>query len=82
MNAPVAIDVPTGDVPLDHDELDPRYLFLVRAKIRLFLVDVGELSLTNAFSDLVEGLQCPCSREMVQRWERDYRPKPSRRWSR
>jgi hypothetical protein len=69
VNVPVIIDALTGDAPLDHDELDPRYVFLVRAKIRLFLVDVGELSLSEAFSDLVDTLRCPCERETVKRWE-------------
>ena len=75
MNVPVIIETMTGDEPLDYDELDPRFIFLVRAKIRLFLVKQGEMTLTDAFSDLVDGLQCPCERETVQRWERDYRPK-------
>ncbi len=59
--------------------VDPRLVFLERASARLILVDAGEMELDEAFNGLVAHLQCPCSREIVERWERDY---PHRRQSR
>lgn len=50
--------------------VDPRYIFLVRASTRLWLVDNCEMTLDEAFDDLVAGLQCACDRERIQRWER------------
>jgi hypothetical protein len=77
MNIPVIIDAPpTGDAPLDYDELDPRFVFLARAKVRLFLVEQGELTLTEAYDGLVETIHCEtCAAyadNMVARRERDY----------
>jgi hypothetical protein len=68
MNAPVIIDSPTS---LD---CDPRFIFLVRAKVRLFLIEQGELTLTEAYDGLVETIHCEtCAAyadDMVARWER------------
>jgi hypothetical protein len=55
-------------------EIDPRLVFLERASARLFLVNIGEMGIDTAFNDLVACLQCSCSREMVERWERDFPP--------
>ena len=44
--------------------VDQRYIFLVRASTRLWLVDNCEMTLDEAFDDLVETLSCPCSREI------------------
>jgi len=70
MNAPVIID---ASIPLDYDKLDPRFVFLARAKVRLFLVEQGELTLTEAYDGLVETIHCEtCAAyadDMVARWE-------------
>jgi hypothetical protein len=43
------------------------------------LVEAGEMDLAEAFNGLVQTLSCPCSREMVERWERDHPPVQRRR---
>jgi hypothetical protein len=66
---------------------DPRLAFLHRAHATLVLVDAGELDVDTAiggliepFEELVGPLLCACSREIVERWERDYpRQRPRRR---
>jgi hypothetical protein len=62
------------DAQACNSNVDPRYIFLVRASARLWLVDNCEMTLDQAFDGLIETLSCPCSREMVERWERDYPP--------
>lgn len=52
-------------------EADPRLVFLARAAARLHLVETGEMDIGEAFSGLVGCLQCTCSRETVELWERD-----------
>jgi hypothetical protein len=52
---------------------DPRLVFLERASARLFLVEAGEMNLDEAFEGLVASLECSCTRELVQRWERQER---------
>jgi hypothetical protein len=70
------------------DTIDPRLAFLHRAHAALVLVDAGELDVDTAiggliepFEELVGPLLCACSREIVERWERDYPPRrqPRRR---
>ncbi len=54
--------------------VDGRLAFLERASARLFLINVGEMELGEAFDGLVCSLQCRCERELVERWERDFPP--------
>jgi hypothetical protein len=61
--------------------IDPRLVFLQRASVRLYLVEADEMTLDEAFEDLLDGLQCTCSREIVERWERDYPPVSRRKFS-
>ena len=51
---------------------DPRYAFLVRASTRLWLVDNCEMDIGEAFDGLVADLECSCSGELVERWEREF----------
>jgi hypothetical protein len=62
--------------------IDPRLVFLQRASVRLYLVEASEMTLDEAFEGLLDSLQCTCSREMVERWERDYPPASRRKFSR
>jgi hypothetical protein len=58
---------------------DPRLVFLHRAHARLILVEAGAMDIADAFAELIEPLLCGCSRDIVERWERDYpRHKPRR----
>jgi hypothetical protein len=59
--------------PIVEAKLDPRYSFLVRASVRLWLVDNCEMDIDEAFDGLVACLSCPCSRELIERWERDHK---------
>jgi hypothetical protein len=52
------------------DRVDPRLAFLARAAARFVLVQAGEMMLDQAFDGLVDSLQCPCEREIIERWER------------
>ena len=52
--------------------IDSRLAFLECASARLFLVDIGEMDLGEAFDGLVCSLQCPCEREILERWELDF----------
>ena len=52
---------------------DPKLAFLARAVARFELVEAGAMDIDEAFDGLVISLQCSCSRELVERWERDYR---------
>jgi hypothetical protein len=60
-------------------EPDPRLSFLYRAHARLILVEEGVMSIGEVFDDLVGCLQCACSRELLERWERNYPPRACRR---
>ena len=53
-------------------KVDPKLAFLARAAVRFQLVEAGEMDIDEAFDGLVACLQCSCSRELVQKWERDY----------
>jgi hypothetical protein len=53
-----------------NNQIDFRLAFLERAAARLYLFDAGELELDEAFDGLLDGLQCTCSREVIERWER------------
>jgi hypothetical protein len=53
---------------------DPRYIFLLRASTRLWLVDNCEMTLDEACDGLVDTQSCSCSHQIVERWERDYPP--------
>jgi hypothetical protein len=59
---------------LEPPTVDSRLAFLERASARLFLINVGEMELAEAFDGLVCSLQCCCGREIVERWERDFPP--------
>ena len=65
--------------------LDWRYVFLVRAGVRVRLVEAGELELDEAVTELVESidrrwllerivgrrfLKCGCECDVLGRWER------------
>jgi hypothetical protein len=54
--------------------IDYRLAFLECASARLFLVNIGEMDLGEAFDGLVYRLRCPCERETIERWERDFPP--------
>lgn len=54
--------------------IDNRLAFLECASVQLFLVNVGEIDLGEAFDGLVCNLQRPCEREILERWERDFPP--------
>ena len=56
--------------PIIEAKLDPRYAFLIRASVRLWLVDNCAMEIDEAFDGLVACLQCDCSREMVERGTR------------
>ena len=53
---------------------DLRLAFLARAAARFELVEAGVMEIGEAFDGLIACLQCSCSREMIERWERDYLP--------
>jgi hypothetical protein len=60
--------------------IDPRLVFLERASARLILFHEGLVTLAEAFDGLVDTLSCPCSRELVKRWEQqDRRRRHARR---
>jgi hypothetical protein len=72
MNAPCKI---TTAVP------DPGLVFLECAAARLLLVYAGEMEIEEAIAGLVEPFEqllgpllCDCSRDIVDRWERNYPP--------
>lgn len=52
------------------EPIDCRLAFLERASSRLLLVKAGAMELGEAFDGLVCSLQCPCEREILERWER------------
>jgi hypothetical protein len=67
---------------------DPGLVFLERAAARLVLVEAGEMEIKEAISGLVEPFEelvgpllCDCSRDIVKRWERKYRPTRRRRFA-
>ena len=64
MNAPVLVTT----------SIDPRLSFLHRAAARLILVEAGEMDLDTAVADLLP--ICACARDVVERWERQYPPRP------
>ena len=68
MNAPVLVTT----------SIDPRLSFLHRAAARLILVEAGEMDLDTAVADLLP--ICACARDVVDRWETQYRP--PRQWRR
>jgi hypothetical protein len=51
--------------------VDTRFAFLARGAARLHFVEAGAMDLDEAFHGLVCN-PCQCSREIVERWERDY----------
>ena len=60
---------------------EPRLVFLRRAHARLILVEAGAMDIDDAIAGLIEPLErlvgpplCECSRDIVERWERDYPP--------
>ena len=61
------------------EQLDERYVFLVRAAARLWMVNRSVMTIDEAFDGLVISLKCPCEREIIERWERLDRLRPKRR---
>ena len=53
-------------------KVDPKLAFLARAAARFELVHTGAMHIDEAFDGLVVCLQCSCSRDLVEKWERDY----------
>ncbi len=68
---------PFGMLVAQECQVDPRLAFLARAAARHFLVEQDEMDLGEAFDGLVQSLSCPCTREMIERWERDSFPRKS-----
>jgi hypothetical protein len=68
-----AMNVPP--IAAAEESVDPRLAFLARAAARFELVQCGEMSIDEAYGDLVLDLPCPCVRETVKRWERADRKK-------
>jgi hypothetical protein len=70
-------------IAASHVALDSRIAFLACASARLLLFEVGEIDITEAFDGLIEPFRtlfpCQCERELVDRWERNYRPRRGRR---
>lgn len=64
--------------PSSDETVDPRLVFLERASARLLLINAGDLDLGAAFDGLVGSLCCPCTRETVERCERN--APPLKRW--
>ena len=62
----------TPIAPIAVVKVDPRLAFLHRAHARLMLFEAGLMGIAEAFDGLVASLQCSCSRDLVQKWERDY----------
>lgn len=69
----------TPITPMIDAGVHPKLAWLACAAARFELVRAGALDLDQAFDDLVVCLSCSCSREMVDRWERDYPPVSRRR---
>jgi hypothetical protein len=64
---------------------DPRLVFLERAAARLLLLDACLMELDEAFDGLAFAFRelvapCLCDRETVERWEREYPPRPLPSW--
>jgi hypothetical protein len=70
----------TPNIAVEHGEVDPKLALLARAAARFELVRAGELDVDEAFDGLVAGLQCSCSRDLVEKWEREF-PSPAPRRS-
>jgi hypothetical protein len=67
----------TPIVPLvEVGKTDPKLAFLARAATRFGLVEQGEMDVDEAFDGLVAGLQCSCSRDLVEKWEREDARRP------
>ncbi|MFZ2079358.1 MAG: hypothetical protein WAV38_22455 [Xanthobacteraceae bacterium] len=64
--------------------IDPRLALLARAAAWLALVEHEAATLDEALEALTPAFYaittspCACDREMVERWERDYPPRPLR----
>jgi len=64
-------------LPIVTATVRPGLVFLQRASARLILVEAGELELDEAIAGLLPAFEalvgpCACSREIVDRWERDF----------
>jgi hypothetical protein len=62
--------------PMVDAGIDPKLAWLACAAARFELVEAGAMDIDTAFDGLVVHLSCSCSREMVERWERDYPYRP------
>jgi hypothetical protein len=77
MNAPALKMVATTFASLNENgKVDPKLAFLARAAVRFELVHIGEMDIDEAFDGLVACLQCYCSRDLVEKWEREDARRP------
>ena len=73
---------------LVEQRVDPRLALLARASTWLALVEHEAATLDEAIEALTPAFYaittspCACDREMVERWERDYPPRPLPSWRR
>lgn len=83
----IASENPAGQQPeaVRGSAVDPRLVLLARAAARLVLVQEGVMTLDDAFDGIAVAFReivapCTCDRETVERWERDYPPRPLASW--
>jgi hypothetical protein len=67
------------------ERIDLRLALLARAAARLILVEAGVMTLDDAFDGIAVAFRelvapCVCDRETLERWERDYPPRPLPSW--
>jgi hypothetical protein len=71
---------------LAEQRVDPRLVLLARASAWLALVEHEAATLDAAIEALTPGFYaittspCACDREMLERWKRDFPPRPLRSW--
>jgi hypothetical protein len=82
MTAPVSTSTTASATSVDFAvSIDPGLAFLHRAHARLLLVEAGEMDIETAIDGLIPAMleligPCHCSRDIVERWERDCPPVP------
>jgi hypothetical protein len=66
------------------ERIDPRLALLARASAWLLLIEHEAASLDEAILALAPAFEaimpCACDRETLERWERDYPPRPLPSW--
>jgi hypothetical protein len=78
----------TAQLEVAEQRVDPRSAFLARASAWLALVEAEAATLDEAIEALTPAFYaittspCACDREMLERWERDYPPRPLPSWRR